>query len=1110
VTVEEFIAKWEKCSGHERANYAAFLSDFAHVLGVPTPGPGGTQKLGDYQFDGPVPGGAEGGGTGFIDLYKRGCFILEAKQSRVCEVPSLPGLDAPAAEGGGRYDELMRRAFRQARRYAQSLPEPPWPPSIITLDVGRAFELHFDFGGNGRDYRFFPDRASYRVPLAALATDDAIGDTGKSALELLKAVWTDPRSIDPRSQSADVTREVARRLAEVSKYIEEMARLKSTATTEAQKSEEVEESALFLMRILFCMFAEDIGLLPRDKFKDFLLRSESSDHLFEEGLADLWLKMGSANPPTRFAHALEKPVRYFNGGLFRDTVRTYRLSSLTIHDLYEAARQNWRKVEPAIFGTLLEQALSPEERAKLGAHYTPRPYVETLVRATIMDVLEPEWAGIEDEISALITDEPQQASDPGSPHRPVPRDDALVLAAAFHERLSTIRVLDPACGTGNFLYVSMELMQALEARVIETIHTLGGDTEPKVGPHQFYGLEKNPRAAKIAELVLWIGWLRNRLHDDPDSVPQPVLAESASINFGKHGGYDAVLKMNALGQPDLEHATIPAWPEAEFIVGNPPFIGAKYLRDRLGSDYAEALWAANPRVPKSADFVMHWWDRAAHTLVASDSPLIRFGFVTTNSITQEFSRRVIGNYLSPSPLVGEDQGGGPAASAAEKTRTERAGQSSAPPARRAPTQPSPQGGGLSLVMAIPDHPWTKASKDSAAVRIAMTVAERGTREGELREVTVEEALDSDEPKIVLTTTQATIHPNLTTGADVTSVVSLRANDGLASPGVKLHGAGFIVPEGKERDLGLGVREGAENHIRPYRNGRDLLGTPRNALVIDLFGLAEQDVRQRFPELYQHLLAHVWDYQEWNRKEKRWIPAGRKYNRRASYRDNWWIFGEPRKDIRPALDSLVRFIATPVTAKHRIFQFLSGDVLPDDALIAFAINDGYVLGVLQSAFHTFWAASRSGTLEDRERYNKSSAFDPFPFPDPSPKQRATIADLAEELDATRKAALAETDRLTMTELYNLREQLRVGAAMDDKQQRRATKARAAIVNRLHEQLDAAVADAYGWGEDWRAGALGPSEIVARLVALNHERAAEEKVGKIRWLRPEYQIPRFAHR
>ncbi len=1035
------------------------------VLRVDAPGPSD-----EYRIDAPVRGGAEAGGTGFIDLYKAGCFVLEAKQSKVCELPTLPGLeDASVAQSGARYDDLMRRAFRQARRYAQSLTQPPWPPFIIVLDVGRAFEIYFDFGGNGRDYRFFPDRLSYRVPISALR-EPAIQDR-------LRAIWVDPKSIDPRSQAAEVTRAVARSLASVSKYVEDGLKPKLAGKSQREKSEEIEEAALFLMRILFCMFAEDIGLLPKDKFSEFLRRAESNDKLFQNQLADLWQKMGAPNISPRFAHAVEEEVRYFNGGLFSETARTYPLGGYVIHDLYEAARQNWKKVEPAIFGTLLEQALSAEERAKLGAHYTPRPYVETLVRATIMDVLEPEWAVIDERIStSIIASEAKQSKDSGSPRGFAARDDgeaseALALATAFHDRLASIRVLDPACGTGNFLYVSMELMQALEARVIETVQTLGGDAKPKVGPHQFYGLEKNPRAAKIAELVLWIGWLRNRLHDDPDSVPQPVLAESANINFGRPGGYDAVLKMDDLGKPDLETPVIPDWPETEFIVGNPPFIGGKDLRDRLGSDYAEALWKANSRVPKSADFVMQWWDRAAHTLVTKDSPLIRFGFVTTNSITQEFSRRVIANYLASS-LVGEDQGGR-----------------------------------LSLVMAIPDHPWTKATKDAAAVRIAMTVAERGAGEGELREVTKEIGLATDEPWVELASTHAPIDAGLSTSANPQTAVALAANQGIASRGVQLMGAGFIISSQKARDLGLGVRTDLERHIRTYVNGRDLLQSPRDAMVIDLLGLTEQQVRQKFPEVYEHLLLHVWDYKEWNAKEKQWEVVGRKYNNRDSYVKYWWVFGEPRRELRPALSGLERYIATVEISKHQIFQFLDGDILPDNRVVVVASNDPFHLGVLQWSGHAEWALKAGGTLEDRPSYSKSLVFDPFPFPEPVAERRTKIAELAEELDATRKAALVETDKLTMTELYNLRAKLRSGVPMDDKDQRRATKARAAIVDRLHEQLDQAVADAYGWGPEWAAGALGPSEIVTRLVALNHERAAEEATGHIRWLRPEYQIPRF---
>jgi hypothetical protein len=1113
VTVEEFISKWSGLAGGaERANFSPFIYDLVRVLGLPEPEPAEGGKLGAYQFEGPIPKASfrNPQNKGSADLYKRGCFIMEAKQSympprddRQAELIGEGDELIPLTPAGARYDKYMTTARAQVENYAKNLPaSEPVAPFLIVCDIGRAFEVYHDSAGNGRGYTFFPDKQSYRIPLPKLRDPDIAAR--------LKAIWTEPRSIDPRFQAADVTRAVAMSLAQVSKDLEEGTRIRSKLTSEREKAEEIEESALFLMRILFCMFAEDVGLLPKNKFREFLRRAEGNDQLFANGLADLWHKMGAANVSPRFAYAFEQEVKYFNGGLFAETARTFQLSSIDIHHLYEAARQNWRKVEPAIFGTLLEQALTPEERAKLGAHYTPRPYVETLVRATIMDVLEPEWAKVEEEIAAL-NEAPSPFAGKGR-GAAAPKGEGLAFATAFHDRLSTIRVLDPACGTGNFLYVAMELIQALEARVIETIQTLGGHAEPKVGPHQFHGLEKNPRAAKIAELVLWIGWLRNRLHDDPDSVPQPVLAESANINFGKHGGYDAVLKMNALGQPDLETPTIPDWPQAEFIVGNPPFIGGKDLRERLGSDYAEALWKANARVPKSADFVMQWWDRAAHTLVAKDSPLIRFGLVTTNSITQEFSRRVIANYLS-SPLVGEDQGGGAAASAAEETPESgdsQVGDSPSRRPRRAPTLPSPQGGALSLAMAIPDHPWTKATKDAAAVRIAMTVAERGEHYGELREVTKEIGVSTDEPKIELARTEGRINADLTAGVDVNSVVPLNSNEGIASPGVKLHGDGFIVSRVTAKELGLGFVPGLEAYVRPYRNGRDLLAKSRDVLVIDLFGLTEPEVRQRFPDIYQHLLSHVWDYKEWNNAKKEWAVKGRKYNNRESYVKQWWIFGEPRRELRPALEGLGRYIATVETSKHRIFQFLEAAILPDNMIITIASEEAFHLGVLQSNIHLEWTLRTGGWLGygNDNRYNKSKVFDPFPFPEATPELRSRIAELAEELDATRKAALVETDKLTMTELYNLREKLSSGEAMDEKEQRRATKARAAIVNRLHEQLDQAVADAYGWGEEWRAGTIGPAETVARLVALNHERTAEEKAGKVRWLRPDYQIPRFA--
>lgn len=1036
--VAAFIAKWQGVKGGaERANYGQFINDFCQALGLPVPGVAAGGELGDYQFEGPVQGGGAGGSTGSIDLYKRGHFILEAKQSKLSKADQQQaelfdvGDAAPASPSGARYDRLMRDALAQAKRYAVNLPPShPWPPFLVVCDVGRAFELYFDWSGNGRGYGYFPDQHSYRYDIARF--------TEAEVQATFRAIWTDPASIDPRAQSAEVSRSIAKRLADVSKWLEATQKLKTTDASDTVRSLAIEETALFLMRIIFCMFAEDVGLLPKGSFTAFLEDAIADDKHFNSGLTELWQKMGDGTIQPRWSWVIKDEVRYFNGGLFV-SARTYNLSESDRGELLQAAKHDWRKVEPAIFGTLLEQALTPSERAKLGAHYTPRPYVERLVQATIMDVLEAEWDAV------------QHPSD-GTPD--------LAAVQAFHVRLCALRILDPACGTGNFLYVAMENLMRLESDVLETISQLGGNAEPCVGPQQFLGLELNPRAAVIAELVLWIGWLRWRMNNSPDAAPDPVLKQFGNINFGGHAGYDAVLRHKATGEPDTENPMIPDWPEADFIIGNPPFIGGKDIRSSLGGDYAEALWKANPRVPKSADFVMQWWDRAAHILAAKVSPLIRFGYVTTNSITQTFSRRVIEGYLDA--------------------------------------------GDISLLLAIPDHPWTKASRDAAAVRIAMTVAGRGEAEGRLVEIVREAALDTDKPVLVEAGTTGTINPSLSIGSNTDDVVPLAANQGLAYRGVQLIGSGFIVTPSEAEHLGLGKLEGLDAHIRPYLNGRDLLQYSRGMMVIDFLGLSEKEVRTRFPDAYQHLLDRVWDFEVKDPKTGKITRDGRKHNRRESYKKNWWIHGEPRKEMRPALSGLARYLATVETSKHRIFQFLSADILPDNMLIAIGSDDAFHLGVLSSRTHCEWTLKAGGWLGigNDNRYNKSKVFDPFPFPDATPAQRATIADLAEELDQTRKLALVQVPRLTMTEIYNLRDRQRSGQLTDLLEVDRAKAARVGIIDRLHQQIDAEVAAAYGWPAD-----LPPAEIVARLVALNAERANEEKAGKIRWLRPEYQIPRF---
>jgi len=948
---EAFIARWQgQEGGQERANYALFLTELCDLIGVEHPEPAGaTHERNDYVFERVVTKRRDDGDAlGRIDLYKRHSFVLEAKQSRwqgqkneIKGQNDLFGADFPGTPRGRRgaaraWDVLMLNAKRQAEEYARALPASHgWPPFILICDVGHCIEVYADFSGQGKNYTQFPDRRSFRIYLEDLRKPDV--------RERLQKIWLDPQSLDPTQLSAKVTRDIARRLAQVSQALE-------------KQNYPAEDVAMFLMRCLFTMFAEDVGLLPEKSFKTLLEECEQNPAAFVPSVSQLWEAMDSGG----WAHALKATVRRFNGEFFRNKA-ALPLRREDIGELRQAASYDWKEVDPSIFGTLLEQALDPVERKKLGAHYTPRAYVERLVIATIMEPLREDWRNVQ------AAAEARRAS--GN------LKDAAAEVHAFHEKLCATRVLDPACGTGNFLYVALELMKRLEGEVLEALTDLGGQEalhglgSHSIDPHQFLGIEINPRAAAIAELVLWIGYLQWHFRTKGGPPDEPILKAFKNIQVK-----NAVLTWDGYPLPKIVAGkeTYPnprrqEWPLAEFIVGNPPFIGkGAFLREALGDAQVAALWTANSHLNESADFVMIWWDRAAELLARKGTALRRFGFVTTNSISQVFNRRVIERHLNAKKPV-------------------------------------------SIIMAINDHPWTKATEEAAQVRIAMTVGEAGSHDGILREVISEKALDTDTPVIELKDVFGTINSDLTVGVDVTSCSPLLANQGLSSNGMMLAGAGFIVTPQKANHLGLGKRPGLEKHIRDYRNGRDLAAKPRGVKLIDLYGLSIDHVRNAFPEIYQHILTTV--------------KPERDRNRDPAFRERWWIFGRPRVELRPALEGLSSYVATVETTKHRVFQFLDISILPDHMLVAIALSDAYHLGVLSSHIHVTWTLAQGGTLEDRPRYTKSQCFDPFPFPAANNIQKHTIRVIAEELDAFRKRVLAEHAHLTMTKLYNVLAKLR---------------------------------------------------------------------------------------
>jgi hypothetical protein len=771
-------------------------------------------------------------------------------------------------------------------------------------------------------------------------------------------------------------------------------------------------------------------------------------------------------------------LKRFNGGLFKDA-EALPLSEVQLSLLIEAASRDWREVEPAIFGTLLERALDKKHRHKLGAHYTPRAYVERLVVPTLMEPLRNDWRDVQAAAVALAAQGRE--------------DEARETVRAFHARLCEIRVLDPACGSGNFLYVALELMKRLEGEVTALLADLGEEQTAlalaghTVDPHQFLGLELNPWAAAVAELVLWIGYLQWHFRTHGKASPaEPVLRDFKNIE-----NRDAVLtwaetrpRMDATGRPVTRwdgQSTIlhpvtgeqvpdpearvqvldylkpqPAkWPEAEFIVGNPPFIGASRMRDALGDGYAEALWAAYPKMPQSADFVMFWWEKAAlaargwkpATEKSRAKGTRRFGFITTNSLRQTFNRKVLEPHLSD------------------------------------PKTP------LSLAFAIPDHPWVDAG-DGAAVRIAMTVAEAGKATGRLGTVTDERKgeYEAEGRPVRFEIEKGKIFADLRIGADVAGAVPLKANEGLSTRGVMLFGAGFIVTETEAKSLGFGTEPKASKVIKPYRNGRDLLASNRNVFVIDLLGMTEVAVRDEIPRIYQHVRDTVW--------------PERMLNNRESRKRNWWIFGEALAPFRPALETLPRYLVTVETAKYRTFQFLDGSILPDNKLVAIALQEAELLAILSSRHHVTWSLAAGSWLGvgNDPVYAKSKTFDPFPFPDPTEAQKTRLRSLGEQLDAHRKAQQKAHPKLTLTAMYNVLEKLRAGERIEGKDRETYDQGLIGILRDLHDQIDAAVAEAYGWPEG-----LSDDEILHRLVALNRDRAAEEARGHIRWLRPDYQNP-----
>ena len=1020
--------RWAGNTANEKAAFQTWFLDFCDALGVDKPVP----PADDHRFELAVQVVDRDGtlATNYIDFWKVGHVALEAKASRSGEAES------PVTAKG---DLFLRKAFGQVRNYVAHVSGTP-PPYLVVVDVPSTLIVWDRWSGQYGDFG-----AGRRIGLAKLheRPDD---------IALLQDILTDPSRRDPRGKAQAVTREIAGKLAEL-------------AATFEGRGLDPERVARFLMRCVFCFFAEDVGLLPKDLFRRTLetARQAGTPAHVATVLTSLWKTMDTGG---MFGAEL---LHRFNGHFFQ-TVEALPLSADDVKLLIEAATFDWSQVEPSIFGTLLVRALDPDERHRLGAEYTPREYIERLVEPTVVEPIRERWTAVQGSVVAIekaAAEKAAKADKPAAdPLTKKERDQAIKLLLDFHGWLRGLRFLDPACGSGNFLYVTMAAVKRIELEVLNELarlsHGQAGLVLEEVHPRQFHGIEIKPWAREIAELTLWIGYHQFwRETHGGRTPPDPILEDTGTIECRDAVlAWDEIVHRPEKDRPDptprIPHpvtgelvpdpkAKLPyyeyvgarqaEWPEADFIIGNPPYLGNKRMRLVLSEGYVDALRHEYNNLPEAADLVMYWWARAAKRV--AEGTTTRAGLITTKTITQTFHHPVV--------------------AAAERA-------------------------GAKVIWAIPDHPWADGG-DEAAVRVALTVLSAEPGKPAKWFVVADDGAVLDERVV------AELNTDLSPSVDVAAAAneSLLANSGLAHQGFSPQAGGFVLQSDEARTL-LQTDSELATVIRPYASGRDLTSKPRGCYIID-FGLRSKDEASAFVQPFQIVSDRV-------RPE-------RAANRRATYREKWWLFGEPRRGLRDAVGELSQMIATVYVGKHRPFMLFDTSVAPDDTLVCIATIDRAVLGVLNSTIHKTWALAAGSRLEDRPRYNKSRCFDPFPFPALDGASATQVRTIAEKLDSHRARALARDDRVTMTGMYNVVEKLRTGEALTPKERTIHELAACGVLKDLHDELDAKVAEAYGW--PWP---MEKEEILERLVRLHDERVEEEKRGLIRWLRPEYQVPRFA--
>jgi type II restriction/modification system DNA methylase subunit YeeA len=585
LTVADFVQRWKINSQSERASAQSHFIDLCEILGEKRPAE--SDAVGEsYAFEKRVS--KTGGGTGYADVWLRDRFAWEYKAR-------------------GKHKNLQK-AYEQLSGYREDLGN---PPLLVVCDFDR-FEVHTNFTATRKRV--------YAFDLDDLKRNQVTATCPLPPLEVLRALFGDCNVLRPERTDAHVTQEAAKLFSRLAERLELEERNLGASRAEI---------AHFLMRILFCLFADSIGLLPNRVFRDML---QSDDRFlprkFRRKLELLFEAMSEAD-------GIFGPhsIKHFNGGLF-DSAATIQLDVADLGILYEVSKNyDWSHIAPAIFGTLFERSLDPARRSLIGAHYTGEEDILLLIEPVLVQPLRKRWEAAKQRILEAL--EVERAEEAGRNHRQarlrvdLPSEKLL---GAWIEELTAVRVLDPACGSGNFLYVALRRMLDLwlEARSFAAEQGISLVFKEMVSPRQLFGIETEFYAHELASIVVWIGFLQWKHEHGVLEDREPILEKLSNIEHA-----DAILRYDEEGKPYE-----PAWPKTEFIVGNPPFLGGKRLRRELGDKYVDDMFALYlDRVKAESDLVVYWFEKAR--ALVERKTVGRVGLLATQAIRGGANRNVL-------------------------------------------------------------------------------------------------------------------------------------------------------------------------------------------------------------------------------------------------------------------------------------------------------------------------------------------------------------------------------------------------------------------------------------------------------------------------------------